>query len=474
MKEVLLALLRSRRVYMALIALNVIVGGALCLNITLHQGTGADAHSYLALANGILHGNYSMYWDQPNAFPDTFRAPGYPAYLALFIAMFGSWRWAGLVQVTLFVLSIHLMFRVMERFGFGTAARNVFLLLLLSSQNVVMYVPLVNPEVPALACLVIMTFHDPIYRRPHWFTGIAMGLLAGFVFQCRPVFLLLPVVRPVLDLLLFRKRIAWSTNITMLLVFGLTLLPFSLWNNQHHGVFRPTPLEGGGGVFHFGYWSGRIPDYHQHRYWGNFTADEMIRFVPEDSVPRNIIAFEKEWDSIDSALAPFLTAADTQMLAHYQEYVNEKTFNARYTLERERILKRLTIEHSLEHPWYTLAFKCYTAVRLWVIGIDRGEFVAASALGKLKMSLPFLVTFTQFVVALLCIPMALKRRWLDWRELYPLLWIVLYGWLISIPFTIQSRYTVPLRFHFFVLTAMAVVALLERKRYSLHEPKPRD
>lgn len=465
-----LALLAHRRTYLVLIALNILVGGALVLSIALHGDAGADSHSYLALAQGILHGHYSMYWDLPHPYPDTFRAPGFPLYLALFLKLFGTWRWVGVVQAVLLVLSVHVSFKAMSRFGFGLEARNVFLLLLLSGQNILMYVPLVNPEIPALTCITLLTFFDPLYRSPRPFTGVALGLLAGFAFHCRPIFLLLPFLRLAFDLVFFRSTIQWRTMVAYIGTFVLTLLPFTLWNKAHHGVLRPTPLEGGGGVFHMGWWSGRIPDYHQHRYWGNFTGDEMIRFVPADSVPANIAAYEREWDRIDSVLVPLLTAADTDMLAHYEEYVNEKTFNSAYTQERERLLKQLTAEHMRAHPGYTFAFKCYTAVRLWVIGVDRGEFVRASAAGKVKLALPFIVTLLQFLLAVICVPLALRRKLLNWRAVYPMLFVVLYGWLISVPFTIQSRYTVPLRFVLFVLLAMSVVALLERRKHTLNAP----
>ena len=470
MRRRALALLDDRRTYLVLITLNILVGGGLVLAIVLRGDAGADSHSYLALAQGILHGHYSMYWQLPHPYPDTFRAPGFPLYLAVFIKLFGTWRWAGLVQAALLVLSVHVSFKAMARWGFGLAARNVFLLLLLSSQNILMYVPMVNPEIPALTCITLLTFLDPLYRAPRRFSGVGLGLLAGFAFHCRPIFLLLPFLRLVSDLLFFRSGIHWRTTATYIGTFALTLLPFTLWNKANHGVLRPTPLEGGGGVFHMGWWSGRIPDYHQHRYWGNFTGDEMIRFVPADSIPANIAAYEHEWDRIDSALAPLLTAADTDMLAHYVEYVNEKTFNSAYTLERERLLKRLTTEHMRTHPGYTFAFKCYTAVRLWVIGVDRGDFVRANMLGKVKLAMPFLVTFAQFLLALICIPLALRRKLLAWRALYPMLFVVLYGWLVSVPFTIQSRYTVPLRFVLFALMAMSVVALLERRAHPANTP----
>lgn len=472
MRTRLLRLLGHRRTYLALITLNVLVGGAHVLHSVLAGDQGNDHHSYMALAEGIRHGHYSMYWYLPGAYPDTFRAPGFPLYMAAITAVFRTWQAVGIVQVLLFVLSVHLTFRTMACFGFGTAARSVFLLLLLSSQNIVAYIPLVNPEVLSITCLALMTFGDPLYRKPGRWTGLALGALAGLLFQCRPIFLLLPFARFAVDLLFFRKGVHGRTMALYAATYLVTLLPFALWNKAHHGVFRATPLEGGGGVYQIGWWAGRFPGYHQHRYWGNFAADEMLRFVPADSVPRNIAAYEREWDMIDSTLAPLLTPADTDMLAHYQEFVNEKSFNARYTLAREAMLKSLTTRHMLEHPGYTLRYKLYTAVRLWVIGIDRRDLRAAGPAGKVALMLPFLVTLGQFVLALICIPWALRKGLLMLREVYPVLLPILYGWAVSIPFAIQSRYTVPLRFLVFALMAMSLIALLERRRHTLTSDAP--
>jgi hypothetical protein len=466
MRERLLRLLGSQRTYIALIILNVLVGTVTMLSVIRSGDAGNDSHSYLALANGILQGHYSQYWWLPEAFPDTFRAPGFPAYLAVVLAFTGTWRTVGVVHLALFVLSVHLTFRVMARFSFGTAARSVFLLLLLSSQNIIVYIPLVNPEVPAITCLALMLFADPLYRKPGPWTGVALGALAGFLFHCRPIFLLLPMARIIVELVTHRRQGHWRTMGLYAATFALTLVPFGLWNKQHHGVFKVTPLEGGGGVFHMGYWAGRIPDYHQHRYWGNFTADEPVRFVPADSVPANIAAYEREWDGIDSALAPLLTTGDSVMLSHYKEYATEKSFNARYTQRREALLKEKVWDHVRRTPGYYIAYKLYTAVRLWVIGVDRGMFLEADLIGRIKLAAPMVVTLGQFLLALLVVPLALWRGLLRLRDIHPMLLVVLYGWAISVPFTIQSRYTVPLRFLFFALTAMAAVALLERLRHT--------
>ena len=51
----------------------------------------SDAWSYIALAEGILHGEYSMWWPLEGHYPDTFRAPGYPLLVAAVMAITGTW-----------------------------------------------------------------------------------------------------------------------------------------------------------------------------------------------------------------------------------------------------------------------------------------------------------------------------------------------------------------------------------------------
>lgn len=179
----------------------------------------------------------------------------------------------------------------------------------------------------------------------------------------------------------------------------------------------------------------------------------------------HISEFERDWDRIDSACAPYLTTRDSALFREggRRAWV-WNTFNTEYTRERERWLWQLTVDRVKENPWYFAKLKAWTAVRLWVIGIQRGTFLEASMTGKIKQALPTALTLAQFLLFVIAVPIALRKDRSLMRKLLPALVVVFYGWAIYIPFVIQSRYTVPLRMAFLLVIAAACSTLLQRKR----------
>ncbi len=457
-------MLNARVTYRTLIALNAVVALAILWSMRGENG-GGDFRAYLGMAEGITHGSYSMWWMMDPPIPDTFRTPGYPLYIACALWLFNDWAVLKIVQAVFYALAVHLMLRLIDRHDRRLMAKNIFLLLLLPSVNIPHYIPLMLPEIPVIVCIAALLVSDPLWKRPTCIAAIGIGLLYGFIFQCRPIFLLFPFARLVCDALFARRSMAWGKNAVIMLSYIVTLMPYSVWNLRHHGVFSVTPLEGGAGVMHIGYWSGRIPNHFEKRYWGNTTGDEMVRFVPEADVPGNVAAFNREWDVIDSTLAPLLTARDSFVLLKARDKKAHliPTFNTVYTLERERLLKAKTIAHIKEHPGYFTAYKFYSAIRLWVVGVPHDGFRAAGIAGKLAMIFSFLFTLAIFLASIILVPIAYRRRLLQWRNTYPLVLYVIYFWLIHIPFAIQTRYTIPVRMVLYVLLAMAITSLIEAR-----------
>ena len=78
----LVTVLDNRRTFQWLLGMNILVVFATLL---ISRNTFlSDGWSYLGLAEGILHGEYSMWWTLDEPYPDTFRAPGYPLLIAFF------------------------------------------------------------------------------------------------------------------------------------------------------------------------------------------------------------------------------------------------------------------------------------------------------------------------------------------------------------------------------------------------------
>ena len=423
----------------------------------------SDTWSYLGLAEGILHGQYSMWWPLGDGYPDTFRTPGYPLFVAFFLGLFGNWHSVLVAQFILYALSIYLALRTIDLSGGGRAARSVFLIILVPMVNVPFYIGQLYTEIPVMAAIGLAVYLAARDRDWTWRTAVAIGLLMGFIFQCRPAFLLFPVAYAACALVLDRPHAHVRELLLMLAVFGATLLPFGFWSLANHGVFKVTPLQGAGSYMHLGYWSGKTPGYTDHFYLGNFNGDEVMRFTPKDSVPANIRAYEEEWNWINGRINPLLTAKDTAMReAQHRLTHTHPTYNTAYTMLREKLLMDKAVQHYLDDPWYTLAFKSYSAVRLWVIGIQVGEFRSASAAGKLQMLFATLGTGLVFLVFIIFVPLAYLRGVLSVRTTWPILLYLAYSTVIHLPFTIQSRYTVPVRLLMFILMAMAIMGLLKR------------
>ncbi len=448
-----------------LYALNVLV--MVAMTVTMYGSALGDHASYLSLAEGIMHGRFSPIWMEEPFVPETFRTPGYPLFLGVLLKVLGDWRLIGVVQALMYLLCLHLMVRMIRTITQSALAVNLFLLLLLPTVNIAYYNALISPEIPSLFAITALLFLDPGRHPRSWWSALVVGLLYGFLFQCRPVFLLLPVLRIAAGWWMERRAFPWRWWSGALAVYALTLLPFGLWNQHHHGKFGLTPIEGSGGVFQIGYFSGLMPHHQEWRIWANRTGDEIVRFVPYEDVPMHIAEFEHDWDRIDSACAPYLTARDSALFAEggRRAWV-WNTFSTEYTRERERWLWKLTLERVKENPWYFVKLKAWTVIRLWVIGIQRDDFAQASATGKLKQALPTALTLVQFLLFVIAVPLALRRYRDLLAPLLPALVVVIYGWFIYLPFVIQSRYTVPLRMAFLLAIAVACAAHIQRKRRS--------
>ncbi len=460
----LLAFLRSERTVRILFLINMAV--ALGMAWMTRDIVLGDTSSYLGLAEGILHGNYSMWWELGPDYPDTFRAPGFPLFIAIIIKTFGSWRAVVAVNYLLYGVGLYLTVKTVKLIDPRPEARNVMLLLLISLLNVPYYISQAYPEIPALAGLCAILFILVRQEKMKILHGVLLGLLYGFVFQCKPIFLLFPFILPLVGWAALRIRFKPIGHLVALGIFMLTLLPYGLWNKDHHGVFSVTPIEGGAGVLHFGYWAGRIPGYTENVYWNNFTGDELVRFVSKDSIQRNIEIYENEWDHVNEQLTPLLTMKDSIMLvsASKVEHRPVKTFNSAYTLERERLLKKLTIQDVTRTPGYYSAYKVYSAVRLWVIGIQRADFVKASITGKIALLYGPVTTGCIFLMFILVVPVSYYRHRLSWARTWPILLLVIYFGIVHIPFVIQARYTTPVRPAMLLLLALAIVSLSGRSR----------
>lgn len=457
--------LNSRRLFLALVVLNLLVTVAVFFGF--RDAISGDHYTYLAYVKGLQHGRYSLWYNLPEYIPDTFRNPGYPLFLYVINLVTDNVYVVKVVQLLLYFVALWLILKVIARHESAYFIRNLFLLLLLPNIQLAYFSAVVFPEI-LVGFLVTAYFYVSVSYPASWSRTIYLALLAGAVFQIRPVFLFFPLGHMALEFLLQRRTFRWSQAATLLVVFFATMLPYGVWNYQRNGVFKVTSLEGGGGVMQLGYWAFRIPNYQEQRYWFNTAGDEVVQFVDAADVPANIRAFNAEWDSIDAQSAPMLSALDQKYVPMMKtKRMTEflfPTYSAAYTQKREKLLVHYTVRNILANPGYYLKTRLYTFVRLWVTGVQRRDWANATTLvSKVKVTYPAIVSGVTFLIALVVVPLALLRRRPLSYDFYLALAIIAYFGLIHLPFAIQARYTIPVRPLYLFTIAMSAAVLFARK-----------
>jgi hypothetical protein len=450
----------STKVTRALVFLNLAV--TITVFFLFRAPHGGDMYTYLGLADGILHGTYSFWWWLPIEVPDTLRNPGYPLFLAIFRAFSDKVILVQLVQVVLYFLSALFVTKTIRAIGGGTLAINTFLLLLLPSINIAYYNTGIYAEPLTMFLICSFVLVETTWSKG-WRRTLVLGLLVGAAFQCRSSLLLFPMAWILVRFFAGERASEWRTSVLFITVFVCTTIPYAYWNLRTHGMFKPTPIEGGAGVMHIGWWSGKIPGHTEHWYWGNTVNHEMFQFVEPDAIQGNIAEFEAEWATIDTDLRPLMTRSDSAML-EAQELGKGlfRTYGVEYTVAREKALMSATLEHIRAEPWYTIKFKAYTAVRLWVTGVSMDRFRNASTIGLVAELYPFLLSLSIFLLAVFIVPLAIHiDRQLLYRIIPLMLWLLYFG-AIHIPFVIQARYTIPVRLLLLALIAICFESFIRR------------
>ncbi|SHJ08405.1 hypothetical protein SAMN02745146_2233 [Hymenobacter daecheongensis DSM 21074] len=436
---------------------------------TFHTITG-DQNTYLGYAEGLLHGRYSYWYFLPEYVPDTFRNPGYPLFLFLLRLVGAQDMGVRLVQIGLYLLTVGIMLKLAARCeprSQSWLVRNLLLLLLLPNVQLAYFAAVIFPEVLVAFLLAVYGYVALAWPIGTWRRTLVLALLAALIFQTRPIFILFPGVQLALDFWQTWRKSAfpWLQALALLGLFVASMLPYALWNYRHHGVLKPTSLEGGAGVMQIGFWALRMPGYHEQRYWGNTMGEELMSFTDPAAVPGHIAAFNHEWDVIDAQIKPLLTDRDRRNLRLMAENKDNLflTYSTAYTLKREKLLMQANLANIRREPGYYLKTRLYTLVRLWVTGVQLNAWrKAATPVAKIKVVYPALVSATTFLLALVSITWTLMRRSILFRSniWYFSLALVIYFGLVHLPFAIQARYTVPVRLWLFLATAISCSAWL--------------
>ena len=415
-----------------------------------------DGVGYLNMADGLRAGRFSSWFFLPEYVPETLRLWGYPLFLAIFRTIHSGTALCKFAQLFLHFGALYLLFDILEKRGYGLVSKNLLLLLLLPQLQIGFYAALICPQ-SLSGSLIILLVHfwaTRYYEAPSYSRAFLMAVMSAAVYQVKPSFLLFPFVYVFTRVLLTRGRRIGS-DIAFCLLFCIFLLPFGFWSQRAHGIFKVTPLSGGGDVAYLGYWMYRLPHGYRTKFnFNNFISRDMFQpnFFGDDD-EEAIRQYEAECAAMSTELDPLLSASDLNVLSK-MEGSNPGQFlvyPGPYVKKKESLLWRNTIKNMGEAPLSYVASRVYTLCRFWFTGLPVNTPLNVQGLKRIYL---FVVTMVSiFGGCLLSLYLIASRR----AKNCPLLWLMLlfaYFDFVHVGFAVQARYAVPL--HALVLLLLAV------------------
>lgn len=457
----LLVWLQSGRLTVVLIAVHVLMLLAVLL---MPHVPSADEPTYVALAESMDHGGFSVWADRYDPAPvDTHRTHGYPAFVWSLRRISTRVTIIFIAQALIHLITLLLVLRYLRAETNGTVKSNVFLLAMLPQLQLLHYVGQVFPEVLMSFLCTAIALSYTVRGAGARDLALRVALLA-LAFWVRPVMLLFPLFVLVADLLVARGAERWSSlrshAFVLVAVAMLGPVPFAYWNHVHHGVWKPVPLSGSAVISNMGIWQLRLPGYGtMHYFQHSMFGREFIPWVGDSAAAVYYGRYQDQWRRIDANADPFRTVEDVEQVPRMM--ADPQRFAARspgYTIALDRAIAEENRAMIKAEPFYYLATRLYTAVRLWVTNINLpmeriiykptpGSFPQVGRpqglVAWMKLLVPFAITFISFGVGLTFLFISVVRDRKQWVARRYLLYMILYVWLVHIPMVIQSRYTVP-------------------------------
>lgn len=451
----------SRRTHLFLWGIHFLM---LVVMLLLPHGEAPDQVTYFRLADGLREGRFSIWNGIIDPAPlDVLRTQGYPAFLALWRSITGRVELIFLAQGALYMATLALLAALLRQGARDHLRANLFLLMMLPQFQMLHYVCSVFPEILA-GCLCALAAW--MFTRP---SGLRRDLLlAGTLaaaFWVRPAMLFAPVFLLLADLFFASAKerfVNLRHGLFVALLFVLLApLPYTLWNLRGHGVASPVPLAGSAVNSNLGIWQLRLPGYGTMHYFQYSTfGREFIPLVGDDEAARYFLEYQAQWARIDSVSRMSMTAADSVNMPIMATRMNDLyvTRSPSYTIALDKAISAENRRMVLDEPLYYVGTRLYAAARLWITNINlpmrKVVYVPGTGVrpivgdpegwkGWAGAIAPFLLTFTTFGLGLPWLAWRILRDPGRWRVRRHLLALILYVWMVHIPMSIQSRYTVP-------------------------------
>jgi hypothetical protein len=424
-----------------------------------------DQADYLALADGILHGEFSSYVYLEDYYPATLRSPAYPLFLAFGLALFKSILPIKLLQLALYFCTIFLSLRIIQKLTTAKTPQYIFLVLSSVCIQLPYYAAQISSELLTIFLVILVLYLLFNGNIKSVFSNFLTGISFSMLIMTKPAFLLLPFLLCLLVLIISRQYL--KNYIFICIFFMIGTMPFAVWNQANHGVFKPTTIEGMATIAHMGYWNFKLPvgyqsdfdDYHAYVV-SDFTNPF---FYSDEATLNNISIYESQWRDITNQLEPLLTESFKRDLEYMRvDPLVFVTYPSEYVLKREELLTQAIIQSVKDDPLYYLKTRAYNFFRVFFTGINKSNFSNDSGyFSKIQMVLAFAISFIIIFCGFIYASIFLFKNWKTISyELAIIYFFILYTAGVHTPFSVQARYSVPIH-----LCLLILLSIITSRRY---------
>lgn len=251
---------------------------------------GSDSAGYVLLADGILTHRVFTSSEKAPFVPETFRTPGYPALLAVFKGITGSYKFFPLFQLVLTILTaclIALMGKKIWSERVGIAAGILFMV----DPTTIFHTLVLMSEISYVFFIVLSVYLIFFYKPKRKFLDVVLaGAALGLATLIRPISIYLPLVFIIFLLaknfkfLRLRYKELVASSLLFLFCVGFFVLPWGIRNQQVSGVF------GLSSVADFNFFHYYIPEFLSYKLGITPDAARGMVYSKLGSVPPQSIA----------------------------------------------------------------------------------------------------------------------------------------------------------------------------------------
>lgn len=234
-----------------------------------------DSTEYVTLAKNMIDHRVFSLDTTPPFYPNNFRTPGYPLFLAIIFLFSKNLYLVSFMQIILAGITAFLIFKIGRQLAGATLGAMAMIFFILNASTLY-YTLAVMSDILFVFLIILSIYIMFFWNSNKEYLRISLaGFLIGYAILTRPIAVLLPVLFVIYYFFLNKNLLNLKKTALLILIFiaslGIVVTPWVIRNKIQNGNFTLSST-GGNAFFYF-----NIPSYLTFKYGFNIreTTSQM-------------------------------------------------------------------------------------------------------------------------------------------------------------------------------------------------------